>query len=195
MQTDPRHVGSFSWVSMQFPGMMDSATSVFPIFRQKTIKDQRALFRARAFKLIMDERESLSFPRSLLRLFFAPRGDSDPWREKRERMRVRWERKHASQGDHAYIQREWMDGEWAFGWGSPHKYGNFVNQVSWQSVVEFFREIESNVISQFSTTPAFFSLRYSYRAKGAVPAIWRAINRRLLLYASNCVPFLLTRAN
>lgn len=37
-----------------------------------------------------------------------------------------------------------------------HKYGNFVNQVSWRSVVEFFREIEGNVISQFSTASFFF---------------------------------------
>lgn len=53
-----------------------------------------------------------------------------------------------------------MDGEWARsgGWGRPHKYGNFVNQVSWRSVVEFFREIEGNVISQFSTASFFFSV-------------------------------------
>jgi len=87
------------------------------------------------------------------------------------------------------------------GWGRPHKYGNFANQVSWRSVVEFFREIEEgNVISQFSTAsffrlfflsslspsllPFLFVISSRCVARAAAATIWRAINRRFILYVA-----------
>lgn len=133
----------------------------------------RTLFHVRAFKLIMDGRIPLSS------LFSTPRRFR---REKRVREDERdLGREHAGQGIYTTRVDGWrvlgirMDGE-----GCLHKYGNFVNQVSWRSVVEFFREIEDNVISQFSTASFSFSARTRCCHEGAAPAIWRAINRQFI---------------
>lgn len=98
----------------------------------------RVLFRARAFKLIMDGRISLSLPS-----LSSP--EAIPTRDERNGTRERMGKKKRPAAGAAgiYNTRGWMDGwmagERSGGWGRPHKYGNFVNQVSWRSVVEFFK--------------------------------------------------------
>lgn len=87
----------------------------------------RTLFHVRAFKLIMDGRIPLSL------FSFRPRGDSDE-RNGYKRAKGAGERTRRSGGSRIYTTRVdgWrvvgvqVDGE-----GRLHKYGNFVNQVSW----------------------------------------------------------------
>lgn len=126
----PATLGSFSRVSTQFRGMGGGGEGVAanPLFsryfvqRRKAIGGSEALFRARTFKLIMDGRIYLS-PVSLYltppRAILAGEGRKRPGKGTQDRS-----------GDRRYIRHEWIDGEWVFGWGRPHKYGNFVNQVS-----------------------------------------------------------------
>lgn len=105
-------------------------------------------------------------------------------------------------GENTQVRGSWIYTTRVDGWrvlgirmdegeGCLHKYGNFVNQVSWRSVVEFFREIEGNVISQFSTASFFHSFfiffwegTFSLLHEGATSAIWRAINRQFIRWSA-----------
>lgn len=126
--------------------------------RRKAIEDQNAFSRSRV--QINHGREERPSPPPPIR---PP--EAIPAEEKRLRERVKEARGGRTRGPGgSRIHTTRVDG-WRTagapvdGAGRLHKYGNFVNQVSWRSVVEFFREIEGNVISQFSTAPGFFFWR------------------------------------
>jgi len=182
-----------------------------PVFPDISCKAERrlrigVLFRARAFKLIMDGRipphththaPSSSPPLCVCLSRFAfrtPEAAPGGRAGARERERGRTTRTSGA-GRRGGIGGIHNTG----GWDGPHKYGNFANQVSWRSVVEFFREMEEgNVISQFSTAPFFRRFFFSLLpflpflfvissrcvARAAAATIWRAINRRFILYVA-----------